>query len=73
MNWQMVASGKHRVIFQDGSIPGYACLLVLHPDSAIAIVLLSNEIDRDTARRLAIVANSITGAIDKAALLLPLD
>jgi hypothetical protein len=58
---------------QDGSIPGYACLLVLHPESAIAIVLLSNEIDRDTALRLVTVANSITRAIDKGAVLLPLD
>jgi D-alanyl-D-alanine-carboxypeptidase/D-alanyl-D-alanine-endopeptidase len=73
LNWQIVVRDKRRVIFQDGSIPGYACLLVLHPESAIAIVLLSNEIDRDTALRLVTVANSITLAIDKAAVLLPLD
>ena len=61
------------MIFQDGTIPGFACLLVLHPASGIAIVLLSNEIDRDTGQRLTTAANSITAALDKDAVPLPTD
>jgi len=73
LNWQMVSKGGRRVIFQDGSIPGYACLLVLHPASGIAIVLLSNEIDKDAGQRLTSMANSITGVLDQRAVLLPTD
>jgi CubicO group peptidase (beta-lactamase class C family) len=64
LNWQMLTRGTRRVIFQDGSHPGYACLLVLHPESGIAIVLLSNEIDRNTAQRLATLANDIGKSLD---------
>jgi D-alanyl-D-alanine-carboxypeptidase/D-alanyl-D-alanine-endopeptidase len=73
LNWQMVSKGGRRVIFQDGTIPGFACLLVLHPASGIAIVLLSNEIDRDATQRLTTMANSITAALDTDAVLLPTD
>jgi CubicO group peptidase (beta-lactamase class C family) len=48
LNWQILGSGNRRVVFQDGSHPGFACLVVLHPEAGIAIVLLSNEIDRGT-------------------------
>lgn len=71
LNWQMQTRGARRVIFQDGSHPGYACLLVLHPETRIAIVLLSNEIDRDTAQRLATLADGIGKALDPDAPALP--
>lgn len=73
LNWQMVSKGPRRVIFQDGSTPGYACLVVLHPASNLAIVLLSNEIDRDTGKRLAVLANSIAISLDAQAVPLPRD
>jgi CubicO group peptidase (beta-lactamase class C family) len=77
LNWQLytkeTAKGPRRVIFQDGSTPGFACLVVLHPASQLAIVLLSNEIDRDAARRLAKMADSIAAALDPQAVALPSD
>jgi CubicO group peptidase (beta-lactamase class C family) len=73
LNWQLYKKGTRRVIFQDGSTPGFACLVVLHPASQLAIVLLSNEIDRDAAQRLAKMADSIAAALDPQAVALPSD
>lgn len=73
LNWQLYKRDTRRVIFQDGSTPGFACLVVLHPASQLAIVLLSNEIDRDAAQRLAKMADSIAAALDPQALALPSD
>lgn len=71
LNWQILTSGTRRVIFQDGSHPGFASLLALHPESGIAIVLLANEIDRDTLGRLRAVANGIVKALDRDAVPVP--
>jgi len=65
LNWQIVRKGGRRVVFQDGSHPGFACLLVLHPESAIAVALLSNEIDSGTMERLRVLANGIASALDE--------
>jgi hypothetical protein len=46
-------------------------LLVLHPGSGIAIVLLSNEIDRDTMGRLRVLANGIGQALDAGIVVVP--
>jgi hypothetical protein len=64
LNWQKLNSGTRRVIFPDGSVPGFASLVVIHPESGIAIVLLSNEIDRNTSERLGTLANGIAKALD---------
>lgn len=64
LNWQMLNSRARRVIFQDGSLPGFASLLVIHPESGIAIVLLSNEIDSGTLGRLRALANGVAKALD---------
>nr|WP_314543087.1 serine hydrolase domain-containing protein [uncultured Massilia sp.] len=71
LNWQIASKGTRRVVFQDGSHPGFACLLALHPDSGMAIVLLSNEIDGDTLGRLRTVANSIAKRLDPRAIDVP--
>jgi CubicO group peptidase (beta-lactamase class C family) len=71
LNWQILTRGGRRVIFQDGSVPGFASLLVLQPASRIAVVLLANEIDRDTARRMAALADGIAHGLDANALALP--
>lgn len=73
LNWQMSGKGARRVIFQDGTTPGFACMVVLHPASKLALVLLSNEIDRDALQRLGTLADSITAALDKTASPLPRD
>jgi D-alanyl-D-alanine-carboxypeptidase/D-alanyl-D-alanine-endopeptidase len=66
LNWQIVSRGGRRVLFQDGSHPGFACLLVLHPESGAAVVLLSNAIDSGTMERLRTMANGIASAFDGA-------
>lgn len=71
LNWQIVATDKRRVIFQDGSHPAFACLLVLHPESELAVVLLSNEIDSGTMERLRVLANGIASALDANVLKVP--
>ena len=71
LNWQIVSKDKRRVLFQDGSHPGFACLLVLHPESDIAVVLLSNEIDSGTMERLRVLANGIASALDQNVLEVP--
>lgn len=71
LNWQIVTEGTRRVIFQDGSHPGFACLMVLHPGSGVGIVLLSNEIDRDAMWRLRLLANGIGRALDAGVLAVP--
>lgn len=71
LNWQVFSRGSRRVIFQDGSHPGFSCLLVLHPESSIGIVLLANEIDRDAMDRLRVLANGIATALDAEVLPVP--
>jgi D-alanyl-D-alanine-carboxypeptidase/D-alanyl-D-alanine-endopeptidase len=71
LNWQILDSGTRRVVFQDGSHPGFASLLVLHPESGLAIVLLSNEIDSGTMERLRMLANGIAKALDADTLAVP--
>jgi D-alanyl-D-alanine-carboxypeptidase/D-alanyl-D-alanine-endopeptidase len=67
LNWQILERDGRRAIFQDGSHPGFACLLVLYPESEAAIVLLSNEIDSGTMERLRTLANGIAAGLDPAA------
>jgi serine-type D-Ala-D-Ala carboxypeptidase/endopeptidase len=71
LNWQMVSSGTRRVIFQDGAVAGFASLLAILPESGIAVVLMSNELDSGTLNRLRTVANGITKALDTNALAVP--
>ena len=71
LNWQVFSRGSRRVIFQDGSLPGFSCLFVLHPDSGIGIVLLANEIDRDAMDRLRVLANGVGTALDPELLPVP--
>jgi CubicO group peptidase (beta-lactamase class C family) len=71
LNWQMMNSGTRRVIFQDGAIPGFASLVVIHPESGIAIVLMSNELDSGTLGRLRTLANGIAGALNPETLPVP--
>jgi D-alanyl-D-alanine-carboxypeptidase/D-alanyl-D-alanine-endopeptidase len=71
LNWQMMNKGGRRVIFQDGAVPGFASLVTIHPESGIAVVLMSNELDSGTLGRLRAVANGITKALDADALPVP--
>ena len=59
LNWQMLRDGQRRVIWQDGAIPGYASFCILQPESKLALVILSNELDSQTLGRLSMMANRI--------------
>lgn len=64
LNWQVLRQGQSRVIWQDGAIPGYASLCILQPESQLALVILSNELDAATLGRLSNMANSIMKAVE---------
>lgn len=66
LNWQILRQGGRRVLFQDGTLPGFASMLVLYPDNGMAIVVLSNEIDGGTVGRLRTLVNGIAQALDGA-------
>ena len=66
LNWQMMRKGPRRVIWQDGAIPGYASFCILQPESKMALVILSNELDEKTLGRLSDMANRIMKAVDPA-------
>jgi CubicO group peptidase (beta-lactamase class C family) len=65
LNWQILQKEGRRVIWQDGAVPGFASLLVLHPETGTAIVLLSNELDSQTLGRLRVLANAVALELDQ--------
>jgi CubicO group peptidase (beta-lactamase class C family) len=67
----MMSIGTRRVIFQDGAVPGFASLLAIQPESGIAIVLMSNELDRDSLGRLRTLANGIAKGLDTDSVAVP--
>jgi CubicO group peptidase (beta-lactamase class C family) len=71
LNWQIQRPGGCRVLFQDGTLPGYASMLVLYPDNGMAIVVLSSEIDAGTTGRLRTLVNGIAHALDAEAPAVP--
>jgi hypothetical protein len=58
-------------LFQDGTLPRYASMLVLYPDNGMAIVVLPNEIDGGTVGRLRTLVNGVARALDAAAPAVP--
>ncbi len=71
LNWQMLKGGTRRVIWQDGADPGFGSLLVLHPESGTAIMLMVNQLDGDTLGRLRTLANGIATSLDTRSLAVP--
>jgi serine-type D-Ala-D-Ala carboxypeptidase/endopeptidase len=64
LNWQIVREGARRVIWQDGAIPGYASFCIVQPESQLALVILSNELDASTLGRLSDMANRIMKTVE---------
>ena len=64
LNWQIMREGQRRVIWQDGALPGYASFCIVQPESKLALVILSNELDATTLGRLSDMANRIMKAVD---------
>ena len=71
LNWQMLTREQRRVIWQDGAIPGFGSMVVLEPDSGIAVVMLSNELDATTLGRFRKLVNDITSKLDVRSLAVP--
>lgn len=71
LNWQMLTKDAQRVLWQDGAIPGYASLVALHPQQGIAVVVLSNQLDRTTLGRLRVLVNGIAHALSADSLDVP--
>ncbi len=71
LNWQMLRSSGSRVIWQDGNIPGSSSLCVVYPELDMGIIVLSNEFDRTTPKRITSLVNDIVATISPRAVALP--
>jgi serine-type D-Ala-D-Ala carboxypeptidase/endopeptidase len=71
LNWQMLKSSGQRVIWQDGSIPGFHAMCVLYPELKLGIIVLTNEEDRAKPTFLSPLVNQILKAIDPQVMAVP--
>lgn len=71
LNWQVMKSGTRRNIFQDGSVPGYHCMMSFSPDRQLGVVILTNEHTKGPSPALSPLVNEILKAIDAGVLLTP--
>lgn len=71
LNWQILTSGGRRLIWQEGSVPGYTSYLLFEPELNLGLVILTNESDRTSSARIAAMANRILQALDARSILLP--
>jgi serine-type D-Ala-D-Ala carboxypeptidase/endopeptidase len=71
LNWQILRSADQRVLWQDGTLPGFHCMCVLYPESKMGIIVLSNEEDRAMPTNLSPLVNQILKAIDPRVIAVP--
>lgn len=65
LSWQIMRRGKDIRIWEDGSVPGFLSFCVVFPKLQMAIVILSNELDRPvTSGAFDAIAPSIAESID---------
>jgi len=64
LNWQMFQLPVHRVIWQEGSLPGYSSYCVIYPELNLGIVALMNEFDPATSSQLTTLVKELTKALD---------
>ena len=64
LNWQMFQLPAHRVIWQEGSLPGYSSYCVIYPELNLGIVALMNEFDPATSSQLTTLVKELTKALD---------
>jgi CubicO group peptidase (beta-lactamase class C family) len=63
--WQMFRAANDGLrIFQDGGLPGYGAQCVIFPELDLGIVVLTNELDPLTQRRISLLVDSIAMALD---------
>lgn len=68
LNWSIYKSpDKLRVIWQNGNIPGSSSWCILYPELKMGIILFTNQTDRTTSHRLAILGESIMIALNSKA------
>jgi CubicO group peptidase (beta-lactamase class C family) len=60
LNWQMFQLPAHRVIWQEGSLPGYSSYCVIYPELNLGIVALMNEFDPATSSQLTMLIKELT-------------
>jgi CubicO group peptidase (beta-lactamase class C family) len=71
LNWQVMQSGHHRLIWQEGNIDGFNSLCLVEPERKLALVILANEEDRSSAHNLSVMTNRILRDLDADSILLP--
>jgi CubicO group peptidase (beta-lactamase class C family) len=64
LNWQIIKSGANRRIWQDGSTPGFLSICMTFPELHMAVVVLSNEEDRESSHAFDGIANQIAKSLD---------
>jgi CubicO group peptidase (beta-lactamase class C family) len=69
--WQMFTMPRYRMIWQEGSLPGFSAFCVFFPELDLAVVALANEFDPDTSDRMTAMVKSIAKALDPRAADLP--
>ena len=71
LNWQMFQLSGYRFIWQEGSVPGFNSYCALCPELGLGIVVLANELDRDSSSKMTDMVKKIVRAIDPLAADLP--
>lgn len=71
LNWQILTADGRRVLWQEGTVPGYTSYCIVEPELRLALVVLANESDPGSSRALATLANAVLSAADRRAVPLP--
>jgi CubicO group peptidase (beta-lactamase class C family) len=71
LNWQMLQGPGVRVIWQDGTVPGFDSLCVIYPELNMGIVILTNEASRSSSQRVSALANAVMQKMDPKTIALP--
>jgi serine-type D-Ala-D-Ala carboxypeptidase/endopeptidase len=71
LNWQIFKNNGRRLIWQEGTVPGFTSYLLFEPELNLGLVVLTNDSDRMSSARIATLANEILKALDNRSVLLP--
>ncbi len=71
LNWQILTADGRRLIWQEGTVPGYTSYCIVQPELRLALVILANESDRGSSHALSVLANAVLSAADSRAVPLP--
>lgn len=71
LGWQMFIFPHHRIIWQQGSLPGFTSYCALYAEWNMAVVVLANEYDPSSSDQLTEMVKQITRALEPRAADLP--